>query len=459
MAADRQRQIREATSFVQHSIDAAHTALAADDIELALQRLSEAQTRIDASDVTSPVIIEKVAALQNEATRYGKFLQLCEEGRQHQYETEPWIPAVGEALALYDVMENPAWLATLRQSALPEPHLARVSDQVYEMLLQKADDLVRWESHWPVTGRRQRLEEQCKQALVCLKKAVSFHAPSRGYYWLLANCAQIQHDPERERDLRKTALKTPPHSAAELFYINRDHLWGSVSHHEGYPDYPFEQNLKDHREMLRFDPSYFNGLHYMGLRLNGEGRYREALVAWYGCLALRPGDFFSLCFRSRTHWRLKQYDEALIGANTVIDKFPDVIDGWTLRGLSYAGLKQFDKATSDLAKAIEVEKSVGGFGLEHPLQALAWVLATAPDDQVRDGARAVGLATKACALTEHKNAVMIDTLGAAYAESGDFESAVKSSEKAIELATDEAQRAELKQHLESFRQQKPWREK
>ncbi len=466
VAADRHRVRREATNFVQLSFDAAREALASGDVSRSLLRLAEAQTRIDASDVANPASVEKVAAFHHEATRYEKFVLLCETGRQHQYATEPWISDVNEALALYDVMNNSSWLAGLRKSALPESHVARVSDRVYEMLLQRADDLIRWEDKLPEQGRGQQLDEQCQQALDCLEKAASFHTPSRGYYWLLANCAQIQHEPDREMDLRKTALATPPHSAAELFYMNRDHNWGSVSTYQGHPEYPFEQNYKDHREMLRFDPRYFNGLHYMGLRLYGEGRYQESLVAWYGCLALRPDDFFSLLFRSRTHRQLKQYDEALFDANTVIDKFPDIVDGWTLRGLCYASLKQFDRAIQDFDKAIEVEKSIGGYGLEHPLQALAWVLSTAPDEQVRDGKRAVGLALKACDLTQNQIAEMVDTLAAAYAETGNFELAVSSSEKALELATDETPRTELQQtprtelqqHLDSFRQQKPWRQ-
>jgi len=60
-------------------------------------------------------------------------------------------------------------------------------------------------------------------------------------------------------------------------------------------------------------------------------------------------------------------------------------------------------------------------------------------------------------LTGWKDGAMLDTLAAAYAETGDFPNAVKWAEKAIELAPKEI-KGELRSHLDLFKAHKPYHE-
>lgn len=55
-----------------------------------------------------------------------------------------------------------------------------------------------------------------------------------------------------------------------------------------------------------------------------------------------------------------------------------------------------------------------------PLNALAWLLATHPDSQARNGEEAVKLARRACGLSGFQNLVYLDVVAAALAEAGDF---------------------------------------
>jgi serine/threonine protein kinase len=363
--ADRHRQWQENNRFVETTLKAARAALESNNIEEALRRIGEAQSRVDAEQLVDLGLAKRVATVKSASERYAKFLTLYKSAREHRSDEGKHIAAAHEALALYNVKEDPRWFQTLNENNLPQAYADRVRNDCYELLLLVADDLIRWSSTWPKATREARLQQQCREAMEYLNTAIAFHPPSRGYYWLLANCSLIMGDREKEKRLRTTALETPPHDAAELFYINRDRVWGTVSHHRGYPAYASEEIYKDHREMLRLDPTYYNGMFFMAHRLTGESRYTEALISWYGCVAIRPDDYVAILNRGECHSRLGHFDEA--------------------------------KADFETALAL---------GSHNPklLNSVARYLATHPSEEMRDGKRAVELVLKACKLTDYQDA-------------------------------------------------------
>jgi hypothetical protein len=95
------------------------------------------------------------------------------------------------------------------------------------------------------------------------------------------------------------------------------------------------------------------------------------------------------------------------------------------------------------------------------LNNFAWILATERDAKLRNGAQAVDLAERACALNGWKTPLLMGTLAAAYAEAGRFDDAVKMAERAKDKAKEEWLEAVAKRNqelLEYYRQGKPWRE-
>jgi hypothetical protein len=68
------------------------------------------------------------------------------------------------------------------------------------------------------------------------------------------------------------------------------------------------------------------------------------------------------------------------------------------------------------------------------LDELAWLFATYPDSDARDGAEAVRLAERACALTDRRLPALLATLAAAYAETGDFSRGVAAGQEALRKA-------------------------
>ena len=92
------------------------------------------------------------------------------------------------------------------------------------------------------------------------------------------------------------------------------------------------------------------------------------------------------------------------------------------------------------------------------LNNLAWVLSTSTKEEVRDGNRAVELATEASELTDYKQAFILSTLASGYAENGDFETARKWAAKAVELSESDEQREGIQDELERYKENKAWRE-
>jgi tetratricopeptide (TPR) repeat protein len=119
-------------------------------------------------------------------------------------------------------------------------------------------------------------------------------------------------------------------------------------------------------------------------------------------------------------------DRALKDLNESLAKFPAYTVAMVNRGYVFELKGEYAKALEEYTRAADRKP---GYALA--LNNAAWVRATCPDAAYRDGAKAVELATKACAATGHEDGMFLDTLAAAHAEAGRFADAVKAQEKAL----------------------------
>jgi tetratricopeptide (TPR) repeat protein len=113
---------------------------------------------------------------------------------------------------------------------------------------------------------------------------------------------------------------------------------------------------------------------------------------------------------------------------------------------SAVGLKpDFPKAHYNLANALAAQGKIRE-AVNHYTEALrlapdspgmldnlAWILATDSRAEIRDPAKAVQLAERACEQTGHEQAALLDTLAAAYAAADRFPEAAQTAQKALEL--------------------------
>jgi tetratricopeptide (TPR) repeat protein len=128
-----------------------------------------------------------------------------------------------------------------------------------------------------------------------------------------------------------------------------------------------------------------------------------------------------------------------------------------VQGKPDAAIGDFKKAMEIYARLVEHEGQVDlAREFARSLKPLAWIYATSPDNSLRNGSKAREYALKACELSEWKAFVLVETLAAAWAESGNFAEAVKWQEKALELApvTD---KVVLRSRLELYKSGKPCR--
>ncbi|MEM9657987.1 MAG: tetratricopeptide repeat protein, partial [Planctomycetota bacterium] len=124
------------------------------------------------------------------------------------------------------------------------------------------------------------------------------------------------------------------------------------------------------------------------------------------------------------------------------------------RGDAHITVGHHEEAVADFEAALKIEPDDS-----LALNNLAWLLATSPEDEIRNAKRALEFATRASELTDYKAAHILSTLAAAYAEGGDFAEAIKWSKKSAELNEDPDLVEPLAKELATYEAGQPFRER
>jgi Flp pilus assembly protein TadD len=142
-------------------------------------------------------------------------------------------------------------------------------------------------------------------------------------------------------------------------------------------------------------PYYADAYYNRGTVLFAKGLINEAVADWEKALQIEPG-----------------YADAHTGLGNALLR----------QGLLTEAIAHYEQASS-LAPADPYSRNN-----------MAWVLATSSDVSIRDGAKAVGLAEQAVALSGGREPQFLRTLGAAYAETGRFTEAIAAVRQAAAIA-------------------------
>lgn len=174
-------------------------------------------------------------------------------------------------------------------------------------------------------------------------------------------------------------------------------------------------------------------------------------------LALQADPALWLSYYMRASIRMQQhkYQSAIQDCNRALLKYSHFIPAAVVRAGANSKLGNYGAAMKELNYVINLRPAWQFYGMA--LNERAWIRATCPDSSFRHGSQAIDDAKKACRITNWKDASYVDTLAAAYAESGDFDSAVRYEEKALGGHDAEHIAQNLQKHMALFKQHQPIR--
>jgi tetratricopeptide (TPR) repeat protein len=229
---------------------------------------------------------------------------------------------------------------------------------------------------------------------------------------------------------------------------------------------------EDFRSALRAAPQIIDADPTIALRSRialQENRLADAINDVQLLVDRAPEDVFRRLRLASLYSLDKRPRKAIDILSDVLENDPKNLAVLRSRGDAWLSVGEHDKAIEDYEKAIEVLGNIELVDADEQQKAeaagiynnLSWVLSTSPIDSVRDGKRAVRLGEKAAKLSDYKEAHILSTLAAGFAETGEFEQAIEWSTKAVQLGEEDEheQLDQLQLELDSYREGEPWREK
>ncbi len=244
------------------------------------------------------------------------------------------------------------------------------------------------------------------------------------------------------------------------------------------------------RRALEADPTSARGFNDLGVLLVETGRTEEAVAQFEKAAALKPDFAAARANLGGALAKLGRLDKALVELRKALEldagyapahynlglvlsqreDAPGAIREWR-RALDLD--PQYAEAHDSLGDALCAEGQTAealahwrdGIRLQpnhaSELRGAAWLLATSPEADIRNGAEALAFAVRAVELAGEKDARMLDTLAAAYAERGQFADAALTARRAMAQAARQNQPAladEIRTRIALYEADRPFRE-
>ena len=169
-----------------------------------------------------------------------------------------------------------------------------------------------------------------------------------------------------------------------------------------------------------------------GYDLLNKRDYQNARRYFDAAIRTDPNMWSAYYNRATTYGRQKKWAAALQDLNSTIRLKPSFFTATFARAEVNSQLGNYRASLTDLNRlGVLLLKVRNTLEQMMVLDNRAWLRATCPDASIRNGQLAIADSKKACELDTWILASHIDTLAAAYAEAGDFDSAVRYQQEAI----------------------------
>jgi tetratricopeptide (TPR) repeat protein len=188
------------------------------------------------------------------------------------------------------------------------------------------------------------------------------------------------------------------------------------------------------RRTVALQPGHVDALLCLSDLYSKKGQVPAAEATLEKVVELYPTNFELRINLAGLLWQADKQAQALLQYSNAVRLQPGSPIGHYNLGLAYAAQGKAFEATQEFAEAVRL-----GPDNVDALSELAWLLATNPRPQQRDGARALILAKHSLELSAGKQARAWAALDVAYAETGQFAEAIKAAEKARDLAASHGQ--------------------
>jgi tetratricopeptide (TPR) repeat protein len=216
-------------------------------------------------------------------------------------------------------------------------------------------------------------------------------------------------------------------------------------------DGQFEAAFDDFNRAVQVNPQFAKAYSNRAALFVVSGNLLPALQDYQRAIEFDPDLAVAHRGRGRVCHLLGRLDEAIAHYDAAVQLAPSDAYAIASRADLLTDMGRYVDAAADYDRAIQLDPSSA-----HPYRGSAWLLATCPDESVRNPTLAVARAQVAVELDRKQDAVSFDTLAAAQASSGDFHAAAKTLRRAIDIAPGD-EREVYQDRLALYQRAKPYR--